>query len=298
MTRLRKMPTTPRTLLRRGLHRGFRPVLAAALACAIAGCSGVQSSGWGLRKGGLRARAVLAELERRVSIENGPVVRGPLTGFDVANPGGSVVIIVDERYPDATVQSQVRFEDRHRRVAAEEGWEFDFRGPWFTAVRETNGETGRVVVRPTDNTLADGTRPFVDLVIRTPVCDGLRILNRYGDVEIKGAVRGEISVDTSNNVTIKSELPLTERLTVRTSEGNVEVIASPESEGTFLLTAPHGRASFHGGYGEVQQARPRDGEWAGIWNGGPNPVTLHSDHGNVTYFVTETPMTRSLGGTY
>ncbi|MFG0306845.1 MAG: hypothetical protein ACF8Q5_11590, partial [Phycisphaerales bacterium JB040] len=166
-------------------------LLGAGSIALCSGCSSMTSSGWGLRKGGLRARMVLAELERRVSIENGPVVMGPLTGFDIANPGGSVTIIVDERYPDATVQTQVRYEERHRRVAAEEGWDFDFRGPWFTAVLEKDGETGRVVVRPTDNTLADGTRPFVDLVIRTPVCDGVRVLNRFGDVEVKNA-RGEI----------------------------------------------------------------------------------------------------------
>jgi len=288
----RTCPITPRTL-----RLGLIAAVCTAPLVLLAGCSGVGSSGWGLRKGGLRARMVLAELERRVSIENGPVVMGPLTGFDIANPGGSVTIIVDDSYPDATVQSQVRYEGRHRSVANKEGWEFDFRGPWFTAVRESDGETGRVVIRPTDNVLADGTRPFVDLVIRTPTCDGLRILNRFGQVDVKG-VRGEITIDSSSDVTIKSDRPLTERLTVRSSEGDVEVIATPDSEGTFLLTAPNGRASFHGAYGEVQQARPRQGEWAGIWNSGPNPVTLHSDHGHVTYFVSETPHLRSLGRRY
>lgn len=282
-------------LLKSGRKLTAMTSAAAILLCV--GCSSMTSSGWGLRKGGLRARMVLAELERRVSIENGPVVMGPLTGFDIANPGGSVTVIVDERYPDATVQSQVRYEERHRRTAAEEGWDFDFRGPWFTAELQKDGETVRVVIRPTDNTLADGTRPFVDVVIRTPVCDGLRVLNRFGDVEVKNA-RGEITIDSSSDVLLNTEQALTERLTMRSSQGSVQVIAPPTSAGTLLLTAPNGRASFNGGFGDVQRARPKPGEWAGIWNGGANSVTLHSDHGNVVYFVTETPNSQTLRTTY
>ncbi|MFT5422457.1 MAG: hypothetical protein ACI89L_000214 [Phycisphaerales bacterium] len=288
---------TPRTRLRapiRALLLSGALLMASTL---ITGCSGTSSSSWGLRKGGLRARMVLAELERRVSIEHGPVTRGPLTGFDISNPGGAITIIVDQRYPDATIHSQVRYEDRHRQAAADEGWEFDFRGPWFTAVHEQSAENGRVVIRPTDNVLADGTRPFVDLVIRTPVCDGVRVLNRYGEVEIRGA-RGEITIDTSSDVTLSTAHRLIDKLTVRSSGGSIDVITVPESSGTFLLTAPNGRASFNSNFGEVQQARPRVGEWSGIWNGGANPVTLHSDHGNVTYFVTETPRSMTIGPLY
>lgn len=283
-----------KTRTARNLVKASIPALLLSLTLITSGCSGINSSGWGLRKGGLRARMVLAELERRVSIENGPVTQGPLTGFDISNPGGSVTIVVDDRYPDATVQSQVRYEDRHRRAAEDEGWEFDFRGPWFTAVHEEGAENGRVVIRPTDHVLADGTRPFVDLVIRTPVCDGVRILSRFGEVDVRGA-RGEISIDTSSDVTLNTTHRLIDKLTIRSSDGDIEVLTVPESAGTFLLTAPRGRANFNSNFGEVQQARPRTGEWSGIWNGGANPVTLHSDNGNVVYFVTETPSAMTIG---
>jgi hypothetical protein len=228
----------------------------------------------------------LADQERRVPIENAPVVPGRFAGFDIENPGGSVRVEVSPRYAETTITAYVRHEARQRLAAAKEGWDYSHKGPWFRATYDEKAEVGTVSVRATEHTLADGTRPFVDVVVRTPVCDGLVVKSKFGEVDVRG-VRGEVTIDAEGDVTLKSNKALTERVSVRTTHGDVQVVTVPGSRGTFLITTPEGQSQFSSAYGRVEDSRPRLGEWTGIWNRGSNPVTVHAERGDVVYIVKE-----------
>lgn len=266
-----------------------RALLAAVLLCPMLGVLPGCPPKVGYRKGGLIARMVFAKRERQVTIEGVPVTNGRFTAFDIDNPDGSVTIRVGDGYPEAYIGARIRDEAKHEAAAREEGWEFDRVKDWFTAEHVTAGETGVVTVRPTEATLNDGTRPFLDLWVQTPTCDGLEVRSRYGSVRVYG-LRGSVRVESDGDIEIKTEEPLSGTIELRSLEGDVFLVAPPASKGTFLINAPDGRVVFNARNGRTEQARPRDGEWSGVFNRGTNPVTITSETGNASVYIREHPM--------
>lgn len=265
-----------------------RALLAAVLLCPALGVLPGCPPKVGYRKGGLISRMVFAKRERQVEIDGVPITNGRFTAFDIDNPDGSVTIRVADGYPEAYMGARVRHEGKHKDAAREEGWEFDTVKHWFHAEHVTAGETGVVTVRPTEATLADGTRPFLDLWVETPVCDGLEVRSRYGSVRVIG-LRGSVRVESDGDIEIKTEEPLSGTIELRSREGDVVLIAPPESKGTFLITAPDGRVVFNARNGRTEQARPREGEWSGVYNRGTNPITIISEQGDAEVYVREHP---------
>jgi hypothetical protein len=141
-------------------------------------------------------------------------------------------------------------------------------------------------VSPTEKTLPDGSRPLLDVFIYTPVCDGVAIENTHGDVELVG-VRGTVSVVSDGMIELRTDEPLNQDLSLRSSGGGVLVVASPASSGTFLITAPNGRATFTSKFGTAERVTSEQGRWMGVWNGGANTVTLQAENGHARYMVKE-----------
>lgn len=269
---------------------GWRGLLIAAVAGVMALGPLVGCSGWptiGKRKGGLIARMTLAERERMVAIEGDPVTLGRFVALDVANKSGGVFVTTHERYNEAKIEARVRHRRELEKLARQEGWdEGVLRGPWFTAVNEHGPETGVLRIRPTDKTLPDGSRPLVDLYVYTPACDGVQITSKHGNVELVG-VRGSLDVEAEGRIEVRSNEPLTEEMNLRSAGEGVIVVAAPKSRGTFLITAPEGRATFTSKYGTPERVSSERSRWMGVWNAGPNPVTLHAEHGNARFMVRE-----------
>ena len=262
-----------------------RAALGVALAGALIGAVAV--GGCGERKGGLRARMVLEEAERRIPIDGRPIALGRFTGFDIENPDGPVTIIVNRRYTEAFVEGRALNEGDLVWESYEEDWDISPRGPWFELDHLTAGETGVVRIVPF-NTLPDGTRPRVELVIKTPVCDGLTI-RADGDVNIHGDAQGEIRVDTTGGgVTIRSNEPLTNDVAVR-AESDIMFVTVPVSRGSIELSAPNGRTIFDSAYGAVHSVRPEPGRYTAVWNRGGNAYVLHSESGDANILVREKP---------
>ncbi|MEQ8770649.1 MAG: hypothetical protein RIB60_09080 [Phycisphaerales bacterium] len=262
-------------------------LITGALLATTAMTSGCGAPPPGERKGGIRARMVLWDRERSVPIQNGPVTLGRFLGVDATNNAGGVFVEVHDRYDEAKVRFRVRHINLLRQLARAEGWDEEiFRGPWFTAEYDRGSQTGVLRIRPTDLTLPDGSRPLLDVFVYAPACDGVTIENTHGDVEIVGA-RGEIDVLSTGRVEVRSDDPLVENLNLRSTGDGVLVVAAPESRGTFLITAPQGRATFTSRYGTARSVSSERSRWNGVWNDGPNTVTLQADNGHARYIVKE-----------
>lgn len=262
-------------------------LITGALLATTAMTSGCGAPPPGKRKGGIQARMVLWDRERTIPIEDGPITLGRFLGLDATNNAGGIFVDVHERHDEAKVRFRVRHMPLLRRLARAEGWDEDvLRGPWFTAEYDHTSQTGVLRIRPTDFTLPDGSRPLLDVYVYTPACDGVTVENTHGDVELVG-VRGELDVLSTGRVEVRSDDPLVENLNLRSTGDGVLVVAPPASSGTMLITAPQGRATFTSRYGTARSVSSEQSRWNGVWNGGPNTVTMQADNGHARYIVKE-----------
>jgi hypothetical protein len=271
------------------------PIIALTLilgACWLSGC--------GQRMGGLRARIEANRLARSVPVQGPPVTVGRITAVDVENPWGDVIIDARPRNEESFISFKVDQERRLRWRAARQGFEFDPTGEYFTAVHETNGEVGTVVVRPTDLTV-EGFRPPIDIIVYVPRADGVRVRNAGGKITVIGAT-GVIDAESGSaeheggDVEIRTDGPIHEPIIASSTHGDVNLVVGKDSSGTVELIAPRGRTTFDGRYGVVEHSRPKRGHWTGVWNDGINPITLRSDDGNAVVMIVEHPTMYTLKG--
>lgn len=269
------------------------PIITLTLAGAL-----FSAAGCGQRMGGLRARIESNRLARSVPVEGTPVTVGQITAIDVENPWGDVTIDARPRNEESFIAFKVDQERRLRWRAARQGFDFDPTGEYFTAVHETNGEVGTVVVRPTDLTVA-GFRPPIDIIVYVPRADGVRVRNAGGKVTVIGAT-GVIDVESGTTVMeggdieIRTDGRIDDPITATTNAGDVSMVAGKDSTGTIELIAPLGRTTFDARYGVTTHSRPARGHWTGIWNDGINPITLRSEDGDTLMMIVEHPTMYSL----
>lgn len=269
------------------------PIIALTLTGTLA-----LTAGCGQRMGGLRARIEANRLARSVPVEGPPVTVGRITAIDIENPWGDVTIDARPRNEESFVAFRVREERRLRWRATRQGYEFDPTGDYFTAEHVTNGEVGTVVIRPTDLTV-EGFRPPIDVIVYVPRADGVRVRNAGGDIKIIGAT-GVIDAESGTperaggNIEIRTDGPIHDPITARSSHGDVKMVLSKNSAGTIELFAPRGSTTFDGRYGITEHSRPAKGYWSGVWNDGVNSITLRADDGDTAILVVEHPTMYTL----
>lgn len=250
------------------------------------------------RMGGLRARMAANEIAHSVDIKGTPVTIGRFTAVDIENPKGNVKVVALPRNEEAYIRFRVQQEHRMRWRAMRMKLDFDPNGEYFTAEHITDGELSTLVVRPTDLTI-EGYRPPVDITVYVPQCDGLRVWNAGGNVDVVG-VSGVIDVSSGDelrsggDIEIRSGEELSETINAWSNGGDVTLLAGPDAAGTIELLAPRGKTSFWSKHGLTEHSRPEVGRWTGIWNDGTNSIHLESRHGNAKMMVVEHPVQYSL----
>lgn len=273
--------------------RTTRPIILLTLAGAL-----VATAGCGQRMGGLRARIEANKLARSVPVEGTPVTIGQITAIDIENPWGDVTIDARPRNEESFIAFKVDQERRLRWRAARQGFEFDPTGEYFTAVHETNGEVGTVVIRPTELTV-EGFRPPIDIIVYVPRADGIRVRNAGGKVTVIGAT-GAMDIESGTDdmeggdIEIRTDSPIADPIVASTNAGDVRMVTGKKSSGTVELIAPRGRVTFEGRYGVTTHSRPAKGHWTGIWNDGINPITLKAEDGDAMMMIVEHPTMYTL----
>jgi len=277
-------------------RRAARTRTLGLLACAIALPTVLTLTG--CRKGGMRSRLVAIQRTKMIEIDGPPVTRGRFTALDVENQNGAVYIEASDRISEATIEWRIskgnKTEIRSYGIDPSDG------DSWVEAVHDAGPDRSILRVTTLNAPLESGFHPRVDLIIRTPVCDGLLVRNSGGDVEISG-VRGAITVENGfaggqgGRVEVRAVEPMVEPVRLTSSAGPVYLLVPPGSKGTLDIQSLEGRAEFNTTFGRVTHVHPTEKHWTGIWNEGENRIELFSGKRDARVLVVEHPRTRSIG---
>jgi hypothetical protein len=167
------------------------------------------------------------------------------------------------------------------------------------AITATNGvEGGRRLLRVVTTPALDAEgRPLdvaVDLVVRVPKTEGVRVFNRGGDVDLVG-VAGPVTVENGiggtiehaggGDVYLRTGAAMTEPVTITSTGGNVTYQVGPGSTGRFDITSDKGPAEFYSRLGNVTEVRPTMGRYTAVLDDGANRVALHTNEGTARAMV-------------
>lgn len=289
----------PRRTMTRTLALGALSGVLMLTGIELGGCK--HKPGSRLGKGGVRARLVANNRATMVAIQGEPVVAGRFTAMDVENQNGSVTIIVGDRYSEATIQARMPKNDR----AEVESWGLDAtdKDNWVIAEHDSGPDRSILRVTTLNSPLENGFQPRVDLIIKTPVCDGLLVRNAGGSVDVTGA-RGAITIESGfaggqgGRVEVRAAEPIVEPVRITSSIGPVYLVVPPESRGTIDIESDNGVAIFNTTHGRVVNVEPTQTRWSGVWNEGDNLIQLYAGSGDARMLVVERPVTYSTGAPF
>lgn len=223
-------------------------------------------------------------------------VSGPAPGrdvplaVDVTNTNGSVLLRVDPRL----TEPHVTFEVHAANVKTEtKRTVIDTQGTTVARGVEKDGRYVLTVEAKCERGSPD--RPFVDVEILVPRCDGLYVRNSGGPVElvgVSGAVQVENGVggEAGGRIEVRTAAPMHEPVRLVTSHGPIYFQVGPDSSGQFDLTAEDGDTEFRAYVGSVTGAQNYNDHCTCTLNGGENTVTLRSRRGVVRALVTTNPV--------
>ncbi len=218
--------------------------------------------------------------------QSGPDLReGAPLALDVHNQRGSVWIEVDERLEQPTVEAILSW-GRHDRP---DGWPDAGDAPVVTAARSVDGPGDVLSI---DASVGDSAprSAFLDLRVRTPRCDGVRVVNNAGPIVmigVGGAITAYNGAETGEGgrIELRTSEAIRDPLALVTTSGRVSAVIGPGGRGTIDLETERGSAEFGTAYGMVTDVRPAKQSYHGVWNGGVNPIIGKSADGRVRFVV-------------
>lgn len=205
--------------------------------------------------------------------------RSPSIALDVDNPIGSVLVYVDN---EATTPRVIA------RAGARTGEPTEnYTGDrWVTAaVTETEGRAV-LTVRNTERT-PEEQNYWVQVIVVLPSCDGVRIKNSEGLVDVRG-VSGAIQIENGGagrkggNVKFEAGKPITAPVNISTANGSVDLIFPTGSTGTIELLSGNGMlANISAWTGQLERSAHKPGSYKGVLNRGQNAINVKTNEGQI-----------------
>lgn len=200
---------------------------------------------------------------------------------DCENRNGTVLVVVDPRITKPVVDVTV----------VDTGGGFMRRTPeatvksWYAA--DMVLQDGRPVLRVLTSRDEKSQPPtYVNLTIRVPSCDGLRVRNTGGPVEVRGAW-GNIKVEngyrggTGGDVKVHTTRRLTDSVELSTTGGDISLRMPRESTGKLDLSSPNGDLEVAARTDHVSGVKRTATVYRAVLNNGSNPMTLTTGAGMV-----------------
>jgi len=243
------------------------PMLFATLLCV--GCQ--RSAGFAVRVEGLK------------------IPREYAASIDITNWRGGVQVYASDRYAAPEVRGRVR--------ALNDSAPGSLEGLRDTVqVRAISTEEGgRRVLRVTGQQKAGRDEPVaLDLQVLIPRAWGVRIQTSGGEVEVVG-ISGPISIVNGGpgleggKVEVRTGMPITDPVTVTTTEGPILYQIGRGSKGQFDLRAGgvDSMPEVDAKIGTLDNISYTSERWRGTLDGGENLVRLESGKGNVRILLIE-----------
>jgi len=232
----------------------------------------------------LLATAMLAPgcaraLRREAAIAGATDATGPLA-VDVSNFRGSVRLVVDDRLEQASVTTNLR------PGPAPEGEKIEpVDLQWATAeiVDQEGGRVLRVVTEQPPEW--PGQEAYINLVVRVPRCEGVRIHNSDGRIAVFGG-GGTIEIVNGvgglpgDDIFVKTSELVHGPVTLRTSTGQVTLKMGAGSRGVLDLATDDGEIMVRS-RGSLEEVHVSHDEWRGVLNGGAEPIVVRTGEGDV-----------------
>lgn len=236
-----------------------------------------------------------------VPLEGPGLALGTPTALDVRNNSGNVTVKVDRRLEAPEVRATLRSVNpavAPRPATRDDG---------VLVVARGEEQAGRYILRVESDAPAENAGLLqVDLEIRTPSCDGLRIRNAGGYVRVWG-VAGAIEIENTDDasgtmparfVEVRTDQPVPGPVSIRTTDDSIYYVVSGNSSGVFDIRVPPGKTySVDHRLGSMTGAVPTPTTWRAVFNGGTQPIRLIADDGAVKVRVYEDPMSFKPWGT-
>lgn len=208
---------------------------------------------------------------------------------DVENFRGDVTVIADARRSDIAIEARI--------VASR-----DIPKPERPAALDSVAIHGAVETDPIEqagfNTLRVRTtslRPgasdvHAELIIRVPRCDGARVVNYGGFVELVD-VAGALHVDNANGaILVRTSRPLVEPITLLTSNGSIYCQAPEGTSGVVDLHSLDGRLALKDAFGTADDTQYSPQHLRTQLGAGTNPIVMRTNVGQVRLLIMEEPL--------
>ncbi|MBX3378848.1 MAG: hypothetical protein KF805_02035 [Phycisphaeraceae bacterium] len=209
----------------------------------------------------------------------------PTIAVDADNIRGAVLIRVNPRLtaPRVTANAGTK---RGEPLENSEGVK------WAKAQITENDGRAILTVRSVPGSVEEGQpEAWVQLKIEIPSCDGIRVKNSDGAIEVRG-VNGAINIDNGGagrpggSVYVEVGKPNTSPIIVNTERGDIDLILPTDSTGKVELISGSGAlAAIVAWTGQVTNSSIKPGLYTGILNWGENPIRLKTVDGQVRMHV-------------
>jgi hypothetical protein len=208
-------------------------------------------------------------------------------GLDIENFNGTVSVRVDPSVAEPVVVTSIY---TSFSMTADEN---------ETAVAATKAGTtseqqdGRAVLHvKSETSWRDPHQVWVNIDVTTPRCDGLRVFNRGGKVDISG-ISGAVLVDNGEfgdergPIELRTGKPMTEPVALMTTSGSVFYQVPAGSTGRFDIQSADREPELDCSIQRMAEVHAESRAITAMVGNGENPVQLRSGHGRVRAFVME-----------
>jgi hypothetical protein len=208
--------------------------------------------------------------------------------IDIDNFAGDVVVRADRDVKRTFVE--VRRVSTHGMGRWDESREALDDAQW-TATLEPRAGGGETLIIRTDTPNPEEHFHHMEILVVTPSLDTVKVRTTNGDVTILEN-QGAVDVETTRgNVRMMTPWPMTNPMTIITSEGSIDYRVRGESKGIFDCESHGGEVRQRCEYGHWLALDPQNDHdrFFAVLNGGSNPVVLRTSDENIRVAVVPNP---------
>lgn len=214
---------------------------------------------------------------------------GAPLALDVSNRLGAVRVMVEPELRAPIIHAEW-IEPTSLNAPASRSYEPEVRAiriPRWVWAQYVDNE-GRATLRVVNSDLDehDANRRVL-LTIRVPRCDGVRVRNSGGPVDLVG-VGGAVHVDNGfgrkdgARVSLRTNQDIVDPVILSTSDGDIEYAVGPGSAGRIEVDCARSDLRVSDPAGLINRISDSARDWVGVLNQGTAPVSLYTGKGVVT----------------
>ncbi len=221
-------------------------------------------------------------------------IAGP--AVDISNLRGNITLRVDDRAKDITVKPTVRLDKD-----GPAHFDLNLVVSSVDVAVDVEDRGGLPAVAITTTSTSDPSGFFVDLDIRVPAAEGLRIRSGGGLIRVLG-IAGAIDIESpKGTIEVKTPAKLDQPVSLVTGAGDIYLVVPPDVEGDISMRANGGKCRIDSDTTEARMTKPMvvttDSLTTAV-NDGSNPIHMQTIDGTIQMWILERPMDRVVISSY